>query len=273
MKYLGYKGSGGLAHMLFQINNGVAISKHTNRTLIVETLHDAFAQDFKEYFTIPNCNYITPSQNSLPKNYNKSLLKYEGGLYYFSNGPKYTLTLDFINEFYPYQQHSPSNIINEDIIYYSWLNSSVTRSFDIKVCSTILQLFNKQKITKPYIGIHYRNTDMETNINTIIETFYKATINSNIKNVYIATDDFKAFSKFKDKLGNHFNVFQYTCPPNNEWVNIHYGNPNKKEVVMNALIDLYNLYYSDIFIPSPTSSYSNLVSIMRSNPKNCMFNS
>ena len=59
MKYLIYKISGGLNHMLLQINNAIKLSRISNRFLIIDCKAGAFDSDFSSYFEIDDFNYST----------------------------------------------------------------------------------------------------------------------------------------------------------------------------------------------------------------------
>lgn len=52
-KYLVYKVSGGLCHMLYQINRAIHLSKLSDRFLIIDCQGNAFDNDFNKYFNIP----------------------------------------------------------------------------------------------------------------------------------------------------------------------------------------------------------------------------
>lgn len=82
--------------------------------------------------------------------------------------------------------------------------------------------------------------------------------------VYLATDDYMAFERFNELLGEKFKIIQYTKPLKMDVKNIHYGNPNKDEVIMNTLIDMYHLIHSTYFIPSGNSALSKKVFEFRS---------
>jgi hypothetical protein len=82
--------------------------------------------------------------------------------------------------------------------------------------------------------------------------------------LYLATDDYNSLMKFKQLLSDNFEIIHYTTPIKlNGERNIHYGNPNKDEVILNTLIDMYHLTYSTDFIPSEYSSFSKRVYFLR----------
>jgi hypothetical protein len=110
-----------------------------------------------------------------------------------------------------------------------------------------------------YIGVHFRNTDIKNNIEHLIIEIKK---HSNYTNIYLATDDYKAYEQLKLALPNH-NIYQYTKPINANGKPIHYNNDNKYILILNTLIDIYFLNKSTIFIPSIQSSISRLINYMR----------
>jgi hypothetical protein len=268
-KYIINQGSGGLVHML----GGIAyccnyVNKYNNCKLIIDTInHNAFNNYFSKYFTLNNIifyedynciqnekryygiplvefskknaeyipkkgyifSYKKPNNKVIDINLNNSLEKQEGNiLFYVGNGGNNKkYILDYIK-------------CNDDI--------------KIKL--------NKLKLNEKYIAVHFRNTDRFNDINLFINKI------KNYKNskIYIATDDYKALKIFKEKLPEH-NFITYTTPYNANGKNIHFNNPNKDEVVMNILIDMYMMFHSHIFIPSENSLISRLVIYMRENNK------
>lgn len=255
MKYLGYKISGGLGHMLYQINHGVTMSKNSRRTLIIDTNAGAFKLDFNDYFTIPNLEYLTHTSKDLPPSYDSKNHAKLGPTPQGKQRYKMGDSEDLI-------QYDDTSFLSkpDEVVYFSYMTRGIqSPNFEIKIAPKILAQLSKQKITTPYIGVHYRNTDKKTDFNSIKNEIIKASTSSNIKNIYLATDDGNAFEAFKNDLGKNYNVFRYTVPFSNGCKNVHYGNPNKHEVTMNSLIDIYNLHHANVFIPSSTSSFSRLV--------------
>ncbi len=114
-----------------------------------------------------------------------------------------------------------------------------------------------------YIGVHFRNTDIKNDIDALIIEIRK----HKYTNVYLATDDYKAYDKLKTHLPNH-NIYQYTKPINANGKPIHYNNDNKYILTLNTLIDIYFLNKSNIFVPSMQSSISRLINYMRETNEN-----
>jgi len=257
-KYIVYKVSGGLNHMLGQINNIIHLSKISNRLLIIDCNGGAFENDFNKYFNIPDINYSTNydwlyNDSSLDKNmfekYIKSNIRYiEKGTYFLEN-KKVSLNFnEVLNS-------------NDKILYLTRVNTIKTK-WHIKVNKNIVDEISKKKIKEKYVGVHFRNTDIKNDINKFISEILKLPEIYNI--IYFATDDYNAIYKLKD-LTKKFKIIQYTNPLNTKGHNIHYNNPNKDEVIMNALIDMYHLTYSSHFIPSIESSFSKRIIEIRKN--------
>ena len=95
----------------------------------------------------------------------------------------------------------------------------------------IKNYINSQTNIKNYIGVHFRNTDLKNDINNYIEQLqqYKN------KTIYLATDDYKALDLFKQHLPNT-KFITFTKPYEGPCENIHFGNPDKNEIIMNLLI-------------------------------------
>ncbi len=129
----------------------------------------------------------------------------------------------------------------------------------IKVNDTIMNKIKEYEDINNYIGVHFRNTDIKNDIDKLITEIKK---HSNYTNIYLATDDYKAYELLKLALPNH-NIYQYTKPINANGKPIHYNNDNKYILILNTLIDIYFLNRSNVFIPSLQSSISRLINNMR----------
>lgn len=258
-KYLIYKVSGGLNHMLNQINNAIHLSKTLNRFLIIDCYSGAFKNDFNKYFQIPNFKYST-SYNCLYENKNldknfesyiSSKLTYNNGIYFLKDKKISYTYKEILNNF-------------DNIIYFTYLWSATYTEWYIKVKESVINEILSNKIdNQKYIGVHFRNTpDKQNNLNKFIRCINK--LNSNCNAIYLSTDDYNAYESFSTKL-NKYKILQLTKPIkiDPEMSNIHYSNPNKDEIIMNTLIDMYHLTYSTYFIPSMNSSLSKRVIKLR----------
>src|ERR1035437_4218128 len=116
-KYLIYKISGGLCHMLGQINRAIHLSKITKRNLIIDCFGHTFHNDFNKYFNIPNFTYTT-NYNCL---YQEESLNKEMFELYINVEAKYTgINTYFLKD--KLISVNASNVLNsnEKIIYCSW---------------------------------------------------------------------------------------------------------------------------------------------------------
>jgi len=260
MNYLVYKISGGINHMLVQINFAIHVSKNTNRFLIIDCTGNAFDNDFNKYFTIPNFNYSTNyepiySDNSIKideyQQYIKGLALSVGDVYYL-NDKLITMTAGDI-------YHSIERILFCSTFGGVGMWGNIP--WYIKVKSDVINKISINKITGKYIGVHYRNTDMKHDLESFVSEIYK--YYPECDTIYLGTDDYTAFDRLSVLLEYKFNIIQYNKPYNNNGYSIHYGNPNKDEVIMTSLIDMYHLMHSTYFIPSRKSGFSKKIMQLR----------
>ena len=262
MKYLVYKISGGLCHMLVQINFAIHVSKHSNRFLIIDCFSNAFENDFNKYFNIPDFNYTT-SYECLYQDSSIDIKSHE----------KYIKASALSVGDYYYLDDKLISIIagdtaksNEQIIFCSSIGGVGIWGeipWYIKVNKDIVDKISREKINEKYIGVHYRNTDMKHDLEGFIPQILDLSPQTNT--VYLATDDYTALDRLNKLLNNKMNIIQRTKPYNNGGYSIHYGNPNKDEVITNALIDMYHLMHSTYFIPSIKSGFSIKIIELRKN--------
>lgn len=134
----------------------------------------------------------------------------------------------------------------------------------IIVIDSIKEKIKKEfKINKKYIGIHFRNTDIKTDKNLLLNNIKNKINDNNIKLLYLGTDDCNMYDYLKENL-NNIEILRITIPKCNIY-NLHYSLENKYESVYNCLVDIYYLLNSDIFIPSIKSSLSRWILKMRNN--------
>lgn len=235
-KYIVYKPSGGLVHMLLGLT--YIIKNRGSRKLIIDTCnHDAFRLPFDEFFNLKGVEFAN-SYDNLPgfeflDQWDFSKFK-KGEIFsdkqiavYSGNAGKYY-----------------------DIIEYVRVNQSIKDQF--------------KKIDGKYIGVHFRNTDIKSDINKFIAKIRKYPY----KKVYIATDDVKALMKFKKKLKNKEVISYAHLPDLKKYKNLHYLTDkqlgiDKKQQIIEALQDIYILTNATVFIRSKHSGFSKLVYKMR----------
>jgi hypothetical protein len=258
-RYLVYKITGGLCHMLWQINNSVYLSRITGRMLIIDCFSNAFCDDFNRYFNIPGFQYATNydclyQDESLNKEdfepYTKAVARCVGSDYFLNN----KLLVDNIDDV----QKS-----NDRIVYCTWMKNvkEVDIPWHVKLNKDVVDIVSANEIDGKYIGVHYRNTDMKHKLEDFIPKILELSAQSTT--VYLGTDDSTAFDRLNTLLDNKFKIIQYTKPMNYNGQNIHYSNPNKYEVTINGLVDMYHLTRATFFIPSVNSSFSRRIMLLR----------
>lgn len=252
VKYIIYKASGGLVHMLKGIHFCIQKAKEMNRKLIIDTFnHSAFMMDFSRIFFIDDAslNY-SDNYDECPvgDKIKKAPAKYINGQYFI--GEQNISTIDWD--------------ITDDLIIYGGANGNLQMK-TIKVVQKIIdELENENKIEEKYIAGHFRNTDMKHDINEFIQRV-KETINkTEIKTFYLATDDSTAREQIAIELPKDIIIIQNTVPPANIG-NLHYGSNDKYKQVYECLRDFYFILRAEEFIPSRKSGMSRLIVEMRKN--------
>ena len=119
-----------------------------------------------------------------------------------------------------------------------------------KIVDDKLELLNKN-----YISVHIRRTDhlnyqLRKNVHTDDEQFINFINNSDDnKNIYIATDNKGTYNNFKSKYPERIK-FDYHETDNNSY---------RKTSLQDAIIDIYMCVYSDDFMGTNCSSFSDLI--------------
>ena len=252
-KYIIYKASGGLVHMLKGIHFCIQKAKETNRKLIIDCAnHSAFKMDFSRIFFIDDTslNYSDNYDDECPveDEIKKTPAKYINGQYFI--GEQNISIVDWDTR--------------DDVIIYGGAHGNLQMK-NIKVIQQIRDDLNKEtKITEKYIAGHFRNTDMKHDINEFIDKI-KETINkTEIKTFYLATDDSTARERIATELPADIIIIQNTVPPANIG-NLHYGSKDKYKQVYECLRDFYFILGAEEFIPSHKSGMSRLIVEMRKN--------
>jgi hypothetical protein len=256
--YLINKASGGLAHMLGGIYAAIIYAEKSKRFLIIDCeTHIAFRHKFSDFFIIKNLEYsddysIIPSDytfknHSINEIKNTNLSKAENANY----------------GMFGISVQSKNFDINDKIAI--WAGTSGKKGYwhmpNLKVNQTILQkLFSEKKIVEPYISVHYRNTDIKNKLINYITKIKNILQKTNIKTIFLATDDSNALNNFKKQLPN-INIIQLANPKPNV-KNQHYSCSNKEECykqIYGTIRDLYFIFQSEYFIHSPNSGLSRFI--------------
>jgi hypothetical protein len=267
MKYCIYKGTGGLIHMLCGLVHCIIWSIKNNHKLIIDVKsHKCFNHYLSDFFELRNTDRLQYSEdystiepnvkfNRLTMNTIRDYpnIEVDRGLnnnthVYLLNNIRLRVNLDG----YP---------VNQQVKMYAGpgCNNYPGLIRFIKVNDTIMNKIKEYEEINNYIGVHFRNTDIKNDIDKLITEIKK---HPKYTNIYLATDDYKAYELLKIALPNH-NIYQYTKPINANGKPIHYNNNNKYILILNTLIDIYFLNKSNVFIPSLQSSISRLINNMR----------
>ena len=231
--------------MLREINKSIWISKQTGRYMIIDCSYGAFSNDFGKYFHIKDFEYSTIMEilrrdDDLTKEevepYIKARAAYkkEHKTYFLKDKRVAIKASDLLN--------------SDEKVLYCTVVSGLNRNdipWDIRLNKNISRYVKRYYISPPYIGVHYRNTDKKADFNNIIKGIKK--YGDKAKDVYLATDDCHAMDDFTEAIGDDYNIISFTQPYDSKGKNIHYGNPNKDEVILTELIDMWILSQADYF--------------------------
>jgi len=262
-KYIIYKATGGLTHMIGGLSNTIRLCKENrNNKLIIDCeSHAAYKQKFSDWFNIKdNSLCYTEDYSIIPKHLKfggipvSALPKinpvYNNGCYYIAD-----------------KNVSTKKLCSELEV----VACSYTPPFNrnIKIINAIAQqlLEYATPLKEEYISVHFRNTDIKNDL-TVFSNKIKACCDKNhIYTVYFATDDSTAFEQIKKLLPN-YKIVQYSNPEYYSGQNIHYNHPNKYELVKNLLVDMIMILRSKIFINSCNSGVSTWLCDMINNKYN-----
>jgi hypothetical protein len=259
--YVLYQGSGGLVHMLDGLVyccNWVNKRRYSKLIINVEN-HRAFLTRFGKFFNLINVNYSEEYDEILKYSFRRIPLSY-----IVKNNCDTNYIIEYNNR--RINIHSGLNSYDQKLPLRIYAGYGKNNHKDvIKYVRVNNDTLNKLKLLKfndNYIGVHFRNTDRVNNYDVYVKKLQQY-IN---KRIYLATDDYKAYDYFKNKLPNH-NIVRYTKPQDLGGKCLHFNCSDKERQVFNTLIDMYMLYNSTIFIDSPHSLVSQLVNTMREQKK------
>ena len=259
MKFFIYKGSGGLFHNLGGLCRAIEYCTTYKYILIIDMKkHRAFQEDFSSFFTI-----------QYPK-----LLYYDNYDIISSTKKWKDISIEKIKNLgtslekgsYMIQGKNISKIQDDNnIIVYAKYDIYIPK-YNIQTNKTITDLLKKEtSIEKPYIAIHYRNTDIKNQIQLFITKIRNIVSRKKIDTLYIASD----YDKTYEIIKKHFpkiDIIQYTKPPTNI-KNLHYTSQNKYKQLYDSIRDIYFILKSTYFIPSRNSGFSKSIIKMIQNRK------
>lgn len=259
-KFLIYKASGGLGHMLGGLCFAISLARRENRFLLIDTeVHSAFNLKFSDVFVINNLNIpYSDDYDIIPSHMkwnNKSISEIK------NSQPlcKDDYYLGDVNV-------SKTNINKEDdiVIYCDFASLNYMKNIQIQVNSKIENELRKEELlTEDYIAMHFRNTDKKNKMPAFIDKLKKINKDTNINTLYLASDNYETYDIIKEALP-HLNVIRRTIPPKNIH-SLHYGSTDKYKQVYECLRDIYYILHSKYFIPSHNSGMSIMIINMINN--------
>lgn len=268
-KYIIYVGTGGLCHMLSGLTASIKKALSENRILIIDCMRlGSFKNKVLNYFDINIENLkIEESYDNIKNEKYKHLTIQE-----FKNiHPKIITNKGYFIDKYNVNNFHKEEINDKIITYAGYGGKNINNNIYVK--NNIINILKEkyEKIIKDkFISIHYRNTDMQHDINLFINLIKKnedKLKKENIKKIFIATDDYYAFDKFKTNL-KEFELFKINDIENCDGKCIHYYTNDKNKVVLSLLEDIYIILHSDYFIPSNKSGVSKWIIQMLNEKKN-----
>ena len=253
-KFVIYQGSGGLIHMLGGLVYTIDwCHKHKHHLIIDVKNHAFYKHKISDFFNIINFTNYSETYDAIPKNITHvSRVPLE----YIKNNNAILTT-----GYYLQHLNVGKSLENDNSIIKIYVgHGGNDRNNIVKYIRVKPEININKYILDKYIGVHFRNTDRINNIDEYINKISKYSKQT----IYIATDDYTAFDKFMTANKDN-TLLQFTKPYNANGKPIHMNDPNKYDLVMNILIDMYMLLKADTFISSPGSLVSKLVEYMRNN--------
>ena len=251
-KYIIYKGSGGLVHNLKGLSFAIEIAIKQKRILIIDmNRHSAFGTFFSTFFTInfPELVYFDNYTQVPPY-----LHYFKTPLVDIKNNPA-----SYKKDGYYLKNHNISGTNmpeNQQLIIYAGAVIKYNESmFKIKINSYYYKkLLDEPHIKSRYISVHFRNTDKSNNIYDYILKIQQIINQTGISNLYLATDDYKAYDIFKQNLGDVV-IYRKTIPKKVK-KNLHYEELDKLKLHYDLICDIYFILKSNYFLPSVNSGIS-----------------
>lgn len=269
-KYLIFKGTGGINHMLLSLIYCVDFCVKTNRILIIDTAHhQPFDIDFNCIFNLVGVEYYTnydmltdlPTHNELTIDIIKQSGCYLINNRYYLDNVEISGILDINSNLQILVFGGTSKLPFND--GYALMNKY------LRINSQIKQYIKTKHINEKYIGIHYRNTDLQHSIEEVYNQIDIIQQQEQINTIYLATDDFTCKDKILEKY--NVNIISYTNLPQYRINNLHYLtndeaqalNLTKYDLIVDSITDLYLLTHATHFIQSNKSGFSGFVNYMR----------
>jgi hypothetical protein len=273
MKFVIYKGTGGLSHMCRGVITTMNIASKTDRHLVIDCKSQySFKRDFYEYFALTDTKVshgsdfgIIPSgldYNGIPVEelvYTNAGCKKNpaGGQFYGLNHADWDSSW-VINSYEAVLKEAYSE--KPVVIFAGYAKCAGVWHKHIKVRDSIVERLVAHKKNcvlsdKAYIGVHFRNTDLQNDFALFTKRILDSSAEHNISTVYLATDDAHAYSKFKKALAG-IDLVQFVKPEDFGGQNIHYQTKDNDKQINDCLLDMYMLLTAKVFIPSRNSTLS-----------------
>ena len=287
-RYLILKTTGGMTHFLRGLAHCIELSKKFGYFIIIDSKSaTSFATEFKNLFYLIDIPYsedyslLSPElQKLIPANFSK-----KPALYISSTHCRVKSDPEF---FIKISQIQIKNIKKLVQFYagsgYSIRTHTNTLFHYLRIQDSIKNKILKKAIQEPYVGLHFRNTDMKHDINPILKKIQVCLLKQKkINLLYIATDDISSIKKFKkfivdfnQKTSRQIQCLYQKNIPTASISSTHYipANDLKKKFGLDkvdfhiqVLQDIFLLYNASFFIPSSKSGLSIFVKNMRKKKK------
>lgn len=253
-KYLLCRPLGGLNDLLCQVYNCYGYCLRNNRTLMIDTEYNSFfRKSFDEYFTfndkivIPIIYNSTEIKNIIENNNFTTFPEYIKDKV-FNYKVHWVISDRFIVGTDIKPKIDLNKVYDEDLILYhseGGGEGSLEIMKYLKINHNIINEFylRYNQITKPYVSLHIRNTDYQTNY---IELYLKNKDKLVDKNIFLATDSLEVQNFFKNE---NLKIFIFTkLPEKNIPIHDYYNGIDKHAVMVDTLCDLLILSLADSFI-------------------------
>ena len=232
--YVIYKSSEGLINTLGGIAYCIDWCKANNHKLLIDMeCNPNYKTKFSNYFYLKNFNFIENYEliDNKELQYKVPKLVIENTRNYYIDNIKILNNLSLNDKNKRIKVYCGSGGLSRQLI-----------SKYIRVKKDIILKLSKYKLNYQYQGIHFRNTDIKTELSNVISYI-------NNKNIYFATDNINSLNEIKKILPNK-NVINFSNLEETNNVGLHKVKEDKNELIFDLLKDIYLLYLSENLIGS-----------------------
>lgn len=258
-KYLLCRPLGGLNDNLARIYLCLEYCKKYNRILMIDMkFNNGYSINFSDYFYIQAEHRIIYDSNKIKE----IILGNQFSIYPNGIIDLYNYKMDYdINWFYQigddkiYTDINLNIDYNEDIVLYNACGGGEGSLEIFKIIGLNKFVIDEfylryNKIPKPYISIHIRNTDYKMDYKKFYE---KNQQKINNKNIFLATDSNSVLIFFKEKNVNFYNFT--SLPQNDEPIHSKWSPTDKSRVFIDTICDLLILALGNEFLLPDTYFY------------------